>query len=103
MKKINVYICFEDEVCNIGSQVDGQSLYDLIYFDKRKDDTYALYLDTVPRIGETVELRSSAGSHCFTVLAVHNSIHANRNETQYVKILLKQMKLSEFNEAWFFY
>ena len=100
MSKINLYVVFEHEICNICSVADGQSLYDLIYFDESEGDIHSFYVDTVPRIGETVELYSSYGSHFFTVLKVHHSLSSRQNVSLYVKIMLRQIPLTSNEFRW---
>ena len=89
MSKIRVYIVFDDPICSKGSIGDGQFLRDLIYLEKTGDFGSSLLLDTVPRVGETIELWSSAGGLYFTVIAVH--YFAVGNLFQSVKILLTQI------------
>jgi len=100
MSKINLYIVFETATCNIGSTADGQSLYDLIYFDESKGDIHSFYVDTVPRVGEIVELYSDYGSLYFIVLKVHHSLSSRQNGSQYVKIMLRQIPLTSNEFKW---
>jgi len=100
MSKINLYIIFENPICNICSVADGQNLYDLIRFDESEGDIHSYYIDTVPRTGETVELYSSYGSHFFTVLKVHHSLSCRQNTSHFVKVLLRQISLTDNNLRW---
>jgi ppGpp synthetase/RelA/SpoT-type nucleotidyltranferase len=46
---IQVYLKFEDEICQVGSVLDGQNLHDLITW---KDSSPGhLVLNVIPRVG----------------------------------------------------
>jgi hypothetical protein len=49
---IKVYLKFEDEVCSIGSVLDGDNLYDVIHW--HDDSPGYLVLSTIPRVGEII-------------------------------------------------
>jgi hypothetical protein len=49
---IQVYLKFEDEICQMGSVLDGQNLYDLIAW-KDSSPGY-LVLNVIPRVGEVI-------------------------------------------------
>ena len=53
-----------------------------------------------PNEAETVCLYSDYGIHPFTVVAVHHECHGH-GHPQYVKVLLRQMTLSEYKSKWF--
>lgn len=95
MSKVRTVIVFDDPVCNIGSLLDGQDLNELIHFEQCDGYANSLFLDTVPKIGETVQLFSNAGAHHFIVKSIHHVI--TTKYPQYVKLLLVQIPSNDIS------
>ncbi len=74
MSQIGACIVFENAICNESDPCCGQNLYELINFDDSRGDKHTVYVDVLPRVGETVELSGQRGCFYFTVLAVHHQI-----------------------------
>lgn len=53
---IKVYIKFEDAICGIGSQLDGENIYDLIHWQDNSPGY--LVMNTLPRLGEVIYIDS---------------------------------------------
>jgi hypothetical protein len=90
---IPMYIKFEDEICNIGSQLDGQNFYDLIDWDEY--DSGRRLVKMIPRIGEIVEMDSIwfeviGVKHKPSLTPLWGSVH----------ILLKQIPLEDSRTKW---
>lgn len=90
---IPMYIKFDDEICSIGSQLDGQSFYDLISWDEY--DNGCRLVKVIPRIGEIVEIDSIwfevvGVKHKPSLTPLWGSVH----------VLLKQIPLEDSRTKW---
>jgi hypothetical protein len=97
LKVLNVLLKIEQEVCAIGSHLDGRNLYDLI---KWHDDMFGcLILHTLPRIGEVIRL----DGFWFEVTGIMHDIHPEYEELSYAQtfsIRVKQIPLDDPRTKW---
>lgn len=91
MSKIPLYVRFEDEICAIGSQLDGRNLYELITWDE--NDYACRDVSVIPRVGEVIELDAI----WFEVLSVKHRI---RLYDQTVYVLVRQIPLVDERTKW---
>jgi len=99
---IPVYIIFENSTCNIGSQLDGGDLYEIVRFDERYDDVNVFYCYSVPRKGETLELSCGGGRIWFEVVEVLHKLHPTHPDLscQTAELLVRQIPLDDPRLRW---
>lgn len=97
-----VYITFDDSICKIGSQLDGQDLNEIVEFDERDRDLNVFYSYSVPRKGETLELSCGAGCIWFEVLEVRQKLRPRHSEfsCQTAELLVRQIPLNDPRTRW---
>jgi hypothetical protein len=95
---IQANIKFEDEICNIGSVLDGRNLYELISW--HNDDDGYLVLAQIPRIGEVIYIPRS---FWFEVTGIVHKLFPNTDSPFHghnVTIRCKQIPLSDSRTDW---
>ena len=92
------YVRFENEICDIGSQLDGKNLFDLIewhQYDDGGDFQGEILLKVIPRIGETVHLND----FWFEVIDIRHRIYAPNSRNK-MHLLLRQLKRVDPRTKW---